>query len=105
MYEWIYNNPVWAALIGTLFTYGVTALGAALVFPFSKVSKKVFNGLLGFSAGVMIAASFWSLLSPGIELSGTIYADTGNWLYIPWLQATIGFLSGGLFILLIDRYK
>ena len=97
MTEWIYNNPVLAALLGTLFTYGVTALGASLVFPFKNVPKKVFNGMLGFSAGVMIAASFWSLLAPGIELA----EELGQ---IPWLQAAIGFLSGGLFILLIDKY-
>ena len=69
MTQWIFENPVLAALLGTLFTYAVTALGASLVFPFKNVSKKVFNGMLGFSAGVMIAASFWSLLNPGIELA------------------------------------
>lgn len=104
MYLWIYNNPVLAALIGTLFTWGITALGAALVFPFKNVPKKVFNGMLGFSAGVMIAASFWSLLNPGIEIAGTIQEETGSWFYTPWLQAVLGFLSGGFFILLIDRY-
>lgn len=97
MFEWIYNNPVLAALLGTLFTYGVTALGASLVFPFKNVSKKAFNGMLGFSAGVMIAASFWSLLNPGIQLA----EEMGM---IPWLQAALGFLAGGAFLLLIDRY-
>ncbi|MGS0972206.1 MAG: ZIP family metal transporter [Candidatus Izemoplasmataceae bacterium] len=97
MYDWIYANPILAALIGTLFTYGVTALGASLVFPFKNVNKKVFNMMLGFSAGVMIAASFWSLLSPGIELA----EDLGM---TPWLQAALGFLSGGLFLLLVDKY-
>jgi ZIP family zinc transporter len=97
MFEWIYNNPVLAALLGTLFTYGVTALGASLVFPFKNVSKKVFNGMLGFSAGVMIAASFWSLLNPGIQLA----EEMGM---ISWLQAALGFLAGGAFLLLIDRY-
>ena len=104
MNEWIFNNPVLAALIGTLFTYGVTALGASLVFPFKTVPKKVFNGMLGFSAGVMIAASFWSLLNPAIGLSETILEETGNPLFTPWLQASIGFLAGGFFILLIDKY-
>lgn len=104
MYLWIYSNPVLAALLGTLFTWGVTALGAALVFPFKNVPKKAFNGMLGFSAGVMIAASFWSLLSPGIEIAGTIQEETGSWFMTPWLQAVLGFLSGGFFILLIDRY-
>lgn len=104
MYTWIYENPVIAALLGTLFTYAVTALGAALVFPFKNVPKKVFNGMLGFSAGVMIAASFWSLLAPGIDISTTIQEETGSWFMTPWLQAALGFLSGGLFILLIDKY-
>lgn len=97
MTEWIYENPILAALVGTLFTYLVTALGAALVFPFKNVSKKLFNGLLGFSAGVMIAASFWSLLSPSIDLA----EELGM---IPWVPAVIGFLSGGLFLLVIDKY-
>jgi ZIP family zinc transporter len=104
MYAWIYDNPVLAALLGTLFTYAVTALGASLVFTFKNVPKKVFNGMLGFSAGVMIAASFWSLLNPAIGLSETILEETGNPLFTPWLQASLGFLSGGLFILLIDKY-
>ena len=56
-------GPVQQALIGTLFTWGVTALGAALVFFFKTIKKNVLNGMLGFAAGVMIAASFWSLLS------------------------------------------
>jgi len=109
MNEWIYNNPVLAALLGTLFTYGVTAIGASLVFMFKDVPKKVFNGLLGFSAGVMIAASFWSLLNPGIGLAEEIQLEytKGTFAFIlftPWLQAVLGFLSGGLFILLIDKY-
>jgi ZIP family zinc transporter len=109
MMEWIYNNPVIAALLGTLFTYAVTALGASLVFAFKDVPKKVFNGMLGFSAGVMIAASFWSLLNPGINLAeeiqeGLIAGTFQYFLFTPWLQATLGFLAGGLFILLIDKY-
>ncbi len=97
MFEWVYNHPVLAALVGTLFTWGITALGSSLVFFFSKASKKVFNGMLGFSAGVMIAASFWSLLNPAIQLA----TEQG---LNPIIQASFGFLSGGLFILLIDRY-
>ncbi len=97
MTEWIYQNPILAALAGTMFTYAVTALGAALVFPFKNVSKKLFNGMLGFSAGVMIAASFWSLLAPGIDLSEELGI-------IPWVPAVIGFLGGGLFLLVVDRY-
>lgn len=97
MFDWIYANPVLAALLGTIFTWGVTALGAALVFPFANVSKRVFNGLLGFSAGVMIAASFWSLLNPAILLAEEQGMN-------PIIQAALGFLSGGLFILIIDRF-
>ena len=89
-------NPVLAALIGTGFTYLLTAAGAALVFPFKKINQKVLNGMLGFSAGVMIAASFWSLLNPGIQLA----EDLGM---ISWLPAVIGFLSGGIFLLVVDR--
>jgi ZIP family zinc transporter len=89
-------NPVIAALIGTTFTYFVTAAGSAMVFPFKNINIKVLNGMLGFSAGVMIAASFWSLLSPSIELA----EELGM---IPWLPAVIGFLSGGLFLMLVDR--
>lgn len=97
MTEWIYNNPILAAFLGTTFTYFVTALGSALVFPFKNVSKKLFNGMLGFSAGVMIAASFWSLLAPAINLSEELGL-------IPWLPVAIGFLTGGLFLLLVDRF-
>ncbi len=109
MNEWIFENPVLAALLGTLFTWGVTALGASLVFPFKNVPKKVFNGMLGFSAGVMIAASFWSLLNPGIGLAEELQLNYTEgtfqfFLFTPWLQAVLGFMSGGLFILLIDKY-
>lgn len=97
MIDWIYENPILAAFLGTMFTYLVTALGAALVFPFNNVSKKMFNGMLGFSAGVMIAASFWSLLAPGIALA----EEQGM---VPFIPAVIGFLAGGGFLLLIDRY-
>ncbi|MCK4552401.1 MAG: ZIP family metal transporter [Tenericutes bacterium] len=89
-------NPIVAALIGTGFTYILTMAGSALVFPFKKINQKVLNGMLGFSAGVMIAASFWSLLNPGILLA----EDLGM---TPWLPAVIGFLSGGIFLLVVDR--
>ena len=68
--EWLQTvSPVWQALFATLFTWGVTALGAALVFFFKSINKTVLNGMLGFAAGVMIAASFWSLLAPAIEMA------------------------------------
>jgi len=56
------ENPILQALLATLFTWGVTALGAAMVFFFKEINKKVLDAMLGFAAGVMIAASFWSLL-------------------------------------------
>ena len=84
-------NPVIQALIGTLFTWGVTALGAATVFLTKTVNRKLLVLMLGFAAGVMIAASFWSLLAPAIEMS----EELGG---IPWLPAVIGFLSGGFFL-------
>ncbi len=97
MTQWISQiNPVLQALMGTLFTWGVTALGAALVFFFKKINKTALNGMLGFAAGVMIAASFWSLLAPGIEMA----EDLGQ---TAWLTATIGFLGGGLFLFLVDK--
>jgi len=89
-------GPITQALMATLFTWGVTAAGAALVFFTKTVKPKVMDSMLGFAAGVMIAASFWSLLAPGIEMAGQI----GQ---IPWLTAAIGFLGGGLFMRLADR--
>lgn len=98
MVDWFLDlDPIVQALIGTLFTYLLTAIGAALVFPFKTISKKFFNGMLGFSAGVMIAASFWSLLAPGISLA----EELGM---VPFVPAVIGFLSGGLFLLLVDKF-
>jgi len=90
-------SPVIQALIGTVFTWSVTALGAALVFFFKSINLRLLNAMLGFASGVMIAASFWSLLAPAIEMS----ENQGN---IPWIPAVIGFLSGGLFLFLTDRY-
>lgn len=90
-------NPVMQALIATLFTWGVTALGAALVFMPGMVKQKFMDCMLGFAAGVMIAASFWSLLAPGIEMA----EDLGH---TPWLTAVIGFMGGGIFMRLIDKF-
>jgi len=88
-------HPVLQALIATLFTWAMTAVGAALVFFFKSIGKKMFGGMLGFAAGVMIAASFWSLLAPSIELA----RQRG---LVPWIPAAGGFLLGGLFLRLID---
>jgi zinc transporter, ZIP family len=88
--------PVLQALLATMFTWGVTALGASLVFGTRKVNRKLLDAMLGFAAGVMIAASFWSLLAPAIELSAE-----GS---LPmWVPPLIGFLAGGIFLRLLDR--
>lgn len=89
-------DPVLQALLGTLFTWGMTALGAALVFFFRRINKIVLNAMLGFASGVMIAASFWSLLQPAIVMAEQI----GQ---IPYLVAALGFLAGGGFLMLVDH--
>ena len=90
-------NPILQALIATTFTWGITLLGALMVCFFKEVNKKVLNTILGFSAGVMIAASFWSLLLPSIDLS----QELG---YIAWALPALGFIFGGLFVLLSDKF-
>jgi len=90
-------SPVMQALVATLFTWSITAAGAALVFFSRAVNEKFMDSMLGFAAGVMIAASFWSLLAPGIEMA----EQFGQ---IPWLTAAIGFMGGGIFMRLIDKF-
>lgn len=97
MVDWLSHfNPIVQALIGTGFTYFITALGAAMVFFFKTINKSILNGMLGFAAGVMIAASFWSLLSPAIAMAGELGQK-------PWLTAAIGFMAGGLFLYAVDK--
>ena len=97
MIDFINNsNPVIAALIATMFTYAVTVLGAALVFFFKKVNKNIMDAMLGFAAGVMIAASFFSLLAPSINMAESLNM-------IPWLIASIGFFSGGVLLFIGDK--
>jgi ZIP family zinc transporter len=88
-------HPVQQALLATCFTWAMTALGAAAVFLARGVSRRVMDAMLGFASGVMIAASFWSLLAPALEMS----RDRG----IPWLPAAGGFLLGAGFLRLADR--
>ena len=97
--EWFHNqNPIILALISTGFTWAVTALGAAMVFFFKSINNRVLNAMLGFAAGVMIAASFWSLLAPSISM-------TEESMDIPaWMPAVIGFLLGGIFLWSVDRF-
>lgn len=89
-------SPVTLALLATLFTWGVTALGAASVFLMRSLNQKLLDWLLGFAGGVMIAASYWSLLAPAIELSAGLGVPT-------WLPAVVGFLLGGGFLRLLDK--
>ena len=86
------HTPVVQALLATLFTWLVTAAGAALVFFVRSVNRKFMDGMLGLAAGVMIAASFWSLLAPAIEMTDGA-----------WHPAAIGFLVGGLFLYVLDK--
>lgn len=97
MVDWFTGlNPVMQALVATLFTWFVTALGAALVFFFKTINRKVLDGMLGFAAGVMIAASYWSLLAPAIEMAEESSLPA-------WVPATTGFLLGGLFLYIADK--
>lgn len=89
-------SPILQALIATLFTWGVTALGAAVVIGFRTFNQRVLDTMLGVAAGVMIAASFWSLLAPSIVLSEQMG-------FTPWIPALIGFLSGGAFLWATDK--
>src|SRR5690554_7985730 len=97
MFEWFMSLELWVqALLGGLFTWFVTALGASLVFFFKNISKNILGMMYGVASGVMVAASFWSLLSPGIEIA----ESQGK---IAWLVAAIGFGLGGLFLFGADR--
>jgi ZIP family zinc transporter len=84
------------ALLATLFTWGVTALGAGMVFFFKEINRKVLDGMLGFAGGVMMAASFWSLLAPSIEMAESMGMPG-------WLPAIVGFLADGAFLKLVDK--
>ena len=90
-------TPVMQAILATTFTWAVTALGALIVCFFKEMNGKILDTILGFSAGVMIAASFWSLIAPAIDLS----AELG---YIAWLLPALGFVLGGMFVLISDGF-
>lgn len=89
-------NPITQAFIATLFTWGMTAIGAALVFATKTINQRLMDSMLGFAGGVMIAASYWSLLAPAIEMS------EGNAIGT-WFPAAFGFLLGGVFLWAIDK--
>jgi ZIP family zinc transporter len=88
-------HPVLQALLAGCFTWGITVLGAAMVFLTREINRRVLDAMLGFAGGVMIAASFWSLLAPAIELSqGTMVPA--------WMPAATGFIIGGVFLRSLD---
>lgn len=89
-------SPVIQAFIACLFTWIITALGASIVFFFKKVNKTIMDAILGFAAGVMIAASFFSLISPALEMAEELEMCT-------WLIISLGFLSGGVLLFISDK--
>ena len=97
MFDFIVSlNPVLQALLATLFTWSITALGAALVYFFKKINKTLMDGMLGFAGGVMIAASFFSLITPAIDMSISLNL-------IPWLVVFLGFFFGGFLLFIGDK--
>ncbi|MEF2965702.1 ZIP family metal transporter [Paenibacillus sp. M1] len=97
MLEFFQNfNPITQAFFATLFTWGMTALGAALVFTTKSLNQRLLDSMLGFAGGVMIAASYWSLLAPAIEMSE--HHPLGS-----WFPPAVGFLLGGVFLWGIDK--
>lgn len=88
-------SAIQLALLGGLFTWAMTALGSAMVFFFKEIKPKTLNLMLGIASGIMIAASFWSLLLPALELS--------NHYRFPWFPVVLGFGLGGAFLYLTDK--
>ncbi len=96
MIDFFNSFPLWTqAVFATLLTWFITALGASLVFFFKKVNKTLMDSMMALAAGVMIAASFWSLLNPAINLAEELEMNA-------WLMAALGFLSGGIFLVIGD---
>ena len=96
------ENPILQALVGGLFTWGLTAIGAGLVFFFKSTNRKTLDMCLGFTGGVMIAASFWSLLSPAISAVET-QQELGITNLPIWFAPGVGFLLGALFLYFLDK--
>ena len=90
-------DPTVQAVIATLFTWAVTALGACVVFIFKNINKNIMDATLGCAAGVMIAASFWSLLAPAIEMAEGLGIN-------PWITVLVGFMLGGIVLFLGDKF-
>ncbi|XP_030019161.1 zinc transporter ZIP11-like [Sphaeramia orbicularis] len=91
-------SPMTQALLGTLFTWALTAAGAALVFVFSSRQKSILDGSLGFAAGVMLAASYWSLLAPAIDMA----EDSGKYGSFAFVPVAVGFSLGAAFVYFAD---
>lgn len=89
-------NPITQAFLATLYTWAMTAFGAMLVFATKTINQRLLDSMLGFAGGVMIAASYWSLLGPAIEMSENNAVGA-------WFPAAFGFLLGGLFLWGIDK--
>ncbi len=89
-------NPIVQALLATIFTWLITLIGASLVFFFKEINKNIMDSMLGFSAGIMIAASFFSLISPALDMAESLNMIT-------WLIVALGFISGGILILMGDK--
>ncbi|XP_060147051.1 zinc transporter ZIP11 isoform X1 [Globicephala melas] len=92
------HSPVSQALLGTFFTWGMTAAGAALVFVFSSGQRRILDGSLGFAAGVMLAASYWSLLAPAVEMA----TSSGGFGALAFFPVAVGFTLGAAFVCLAD---
>lgn len=90
-------DPTFAALLATTFTWFLTAMGASLVFFFKTMHRAVLDAMLGFTGGVMVAASFWSLLNPAIEMSEKMYPT------MKWMPAAVGFALGAMFLFGLDK--
>ena len=88
-------SPIWQALLAGLFTWAVTSLGASIVFFTRRVNRRLLDSMLGFASGVMIAAGFFSLLLPAVEM-----AEVQG--VAPWIPAAVGFVLGGVFLRLAD---
>ena len=97
IFEWFKDlNPILQAFLATSFNWFLTACGAALVFLFRAINRKFLDAMLGFAAGVMIAASFFSLLAPAVEMAGEMKVAA-------WIPAVVGFLLGGAFLFTVDK--
>ena len=89
-------DPILAAFLATVFTWGLNAFGASFVFFFKNMNRAVLDGMLGFTGGVMVAASYWSLLAPAIEMS------EGDG-FVKVIPAAVGFIMGAVFLFGLDK--